>query len=137
MSFKRDFKQAQERITADMEKRIRAGALQLFASVIERTPVGNPDLWQTPAPPGYIGGTARGNWQTTLGAPATGAIGHRSEQQAMSEASLTTARYTLADTLYLANNLPYIQRLEDGYSGQAPAGMVAVSVNSFTEAMRK
>jgi len=29
---------------------------------------------------------------------------------------------------WVYNNLPYIQRLEDGYSKQAPAGMVAIAL---------
>lgn len=30
--------------------------------------------------------------------------------------------------IYLQNNLPYASRLEDGYSGQAPGGMVGLTV---------
>jgi len=33
--------------------------------------------------------------------------------------------------IYLTNNLPYAQRLEEGYSQQAPAGMVALTIQEF------
>ena len=34
-------------------------------------------------------------------------------------------------TMYLTNSLPYAQRLESGWSGQAPAGMVKVTIANF------
>ena len=36
------------------------------------------------------------------------------------------------DAIYLVNNLPYAQRLENGWSTkQAPNGMVALSIQKF------
>ena len=35
------------------------------------------------------------------------------------------------DVIYLTNNLPYAVPLEEGYSKQAPAGMVALTVQDF------
>ena len=32
---------------------------------------------------------------------------------------------------YITNNLPYIMRLEFGYSKQAPAGMARITVDRF------
>jgi hypothetical protein len=48
-------------------------------------------------------------------------------------ASMTQALTALASLApysiaYIQNNLPYAQRLEDGWSKQAPAGMVALSL---------
>jgi len=131
MSFELEMRAAELKITQASEKAIRATALQLFTQVIERTPVGNPDGWKNPAPPGYIGGTARGNWRTAIGRPETATVDNRPEAQATGEVNLAVARFTLADTIHLSNNLPYIQRLENGWSQQAPAGMVAVTVNEF------
>jgi len=39
----------------------------------------------------------------------------------------------LGDIVYLANNLPYAQRLEDGWSQQAPEGMVKLTVQRFQQ----
>ena len=38
---------------------------------------------------------------------------------------------------YLVNNLPYIRRLEQGWSQQAPAGMVAVTVSEFQQTVAR
>lgn len=35
--------------------------------------------------------------------------------------------------LWISNNLPYARRLEYGYSGQAPAGMVRITVRQYRE----
>ncbi len=35
------------------------------------------------------------------------------------------------DTIYITNNLPYAEALEDGHSGQAPAGWVKLSVEEI------
>lgn len=135
MSFEREMRAAELKITDACEKSIRATALQLFTQVIERTPVGNPDGWKSPGPPGYIGGTARGNWRTAIGQVNTQEVGLRPESQAIGEVNMAAARFTLADTMHLSNNLPYIERLENGYSQQAPAGMVSVSVSEFERAI--
>lgn len=39
------------------------------------------------------------------------------------------------DTIWISNNLPYIVTLEEGHSKQAPAGMVAVSIEEVNVAM--
>jgi len=36
------------------------------------------------------------------------------------------------DAIVISNNLPYAQRLENGYSSQAPAGMVAITVAEWS-----
>lgn len=129
----------------------RAAILQLSRSVILNTPVGNPDLWVTKDsngnyvdyiayrgyPTGYIGGTARGNWQASIGTPATGTLDRPdadgSDSLADVQAQLERA---VGDLYYLTNNLPYIRRLEyDGWSTQAPGGMVRIAVAEFDEAV--
>jgi hypothetical protein len=42
-----------------------------------------------------------------------------------------TSNVQLGQRLFITNNLPYAQRIEDGYSQQAPAGMVKVTINEF------
>lgn len=108
---------------------VRVVAIECFGGVIMGTPVGNPSLWQSPAPPGYTGGTARANWQLTNGAPAQGEVAATDGGTATRSAVISeiprlqfTGRYTLA------NNVPYIEKLEDGWSTQAPQGMVKLNV---------
>ena len=108
---------------------VRVVAIECFGGVIMGTPVGNPSLWQSPAPPGYTGGTARANWQLTNGAPAQGEVATTDGGTATRSAVISelprlqfTGRYTLA------NNVPYIEKLENGWSTQAPQGMVKLNV---------
>ena len=108
---------------------VRVVAIECFGGVIMGTPVGNPSLWQSPAPPGYTGGTARANWQLTNGAPAQGEVAATDGGTATRSAVISelprlqfTGKYTLA------NNVPYIEKLENGWSTQAPQGMVKLNV---------
>ena len=96
-------------------------ALEMFRRVILRTPVDT--------------GRARGNWQTTIGAPAIGTVDAKdpSGRAAIAKATAVglTWRARTGASILLTNNLPYIERLEHGYSKQAPSGMVAITVAEF------
>lgn len=105
-------------------------ALELFKRIIFRTPVGNPDLWSHPPPPGYVGGRARGNWQMsfqTLNNNETGAI-DPSGTGTLSSGMGSLVQAQPFGTIWIFNNVPYIIPLEYGWSGQAPAGMVRISL---------
>lgn len=86
-------------------------ALQVLSGVVLKTPVDT--------------GRARGNWQTT--------INQAPDSELLSANPIGDGVAALADlppfvAIYISNNVPYINRLEDGYSRQAPAGMVAVTL---------
>lgn len=91
-----------------VERTVRAVKLELFRSVILDTPVDT--------------GRARGNWQATLDNPATEEIENESMSVALAGVAANLGKVN--DVSFLANNLPYIEELEDGSSKQAPAGMV-------------
>jgi hypothetical protein len=82
------------------------------------TPVGNPSLWQRPAPKGYVGGYARQAWVAALnGLPGPGAAGAAPVEVAL--------QVKIGTTFTMANYAPYIRRLEfDSWSSQAPDGFV-------------
>ncbi len=112
---------------------IRGTLLDMTRKVIFRTPVGNPSLWQDPPPPGYVGGTARGNWQATIGNPAQGEL-NRTDQNGQSTVADAAPMTEAApgNVYYLTNNVPYIERLESGaWSSQAPQGMVRVTLSEL------
>jgi hypothetical protein len=82
---------------------------------------------------------ALSNWIVTLDGKNVGRIdphfyGERgSTQKASAAQTIAQARQVLKNkkpgqTIYITNNLPYIRRLNEGYSGQAPAGFVERSV---------
>jgi len=99
-------------------------AFDLFRRVVSKSPVGNPTLWQNPsaAPPGYVGGRFRANWQITVGTPATG------EVSGVAIPNATLGAVPPFTTIWITNNVPYADRLENGWSGQAPLGIVSVSI---------
>lgn len=106
-------------------------ALEVFRRIILKTPVDT--------------GRARGNWLCTISVPAiamqkgedwfqgqTSGDFDKSGRAAIEEASNQVLSWKPGDVaIFLTNNLPYIQRLEEGYSGQAPAGMVAITIAEF------
>ena len=95
--------------------------LSVFRRIIVRTPVDT--------------GRARGNWQASFGQPRGDTIDRndKSGTLAVSAAIASAASWKPATdgSFFITNNLPYIGRLENGYSRQAPAGMVAITVTEF------
>lgn len=87
------------------------------------TPIGDPSLWSRPAPPGYVGGRARGSWNAEVGTVPEAGPGDAESADAQVEAAI--AEFEPGDTLYTALTVPYARRLEfDGWSQQAPDGFV-------------
>jgi hypothetical protein len=99
-------------------------ALEMFKRVIYKTPVDT--------------GRARANWQVTIGSQASGTveIDDKSGGATMSKATAASAGFNAGDTIYLTNNLPYIRKLEEGSSQQAPTGMVALTVQEFAAVVK-
>lgn len=124
----------------------RKAALDLFAQVVERTPVGNPELWAVNVtrkakglplykPAGYVGGRARASWNASIGSPNMSVTTGR---DATGEATKDKIRAQISSDLngrdiWLMSNLPYIRVLEYGHSGQSPSGMVRVSVTQWQD----
>ena len=98
---------------------VRKIALELFSRVILKSPVDT--------------GRFRGNWQVAIGALPNGTLDleDRTGQATISAATARTAGVEAGDIIYLTNNLSYGPRLEEGYSQQAPAGMVALTIQEF------
>lgn len=87
-------------------------ALELHAELTESTPIDT--------------GWARSNWQMVVGAPASGVVG--SPENPGSPPMVTS--YKLGQgPINITNNVPYIQRLNDGWSQQAPAGYVEAAID--------
>ena len=91
----------------------------VFAGVIEISPVDK--------------GRFKANWQPAIGSAPSGIIEATDPSGAMVMAKVSgvVAGVKAGDVIYMVNNLPYARRLEDGYSKQAPAGMVALTVQRF------
>lgn len=94
-------------------------ALEAFSRVILRTPVDK--------------GRARGSWQVQIGSVPTGTIDLNDKTGAatISKVQAAASGMEAGDVIYLASNLPYIMKLEEGHSDQAPAGMVGLTVQEL------
>jgi len=109
MSFSGDIRSFTTKTTQAHGKIARVATLELFNGVIRATPVDT--------------GRARGNWQTSVGAPVNGEIAREGDAAALAEVEAKTPQGA-GQITYLSNNLPYIEELENGSSTQAPEGMV-------------
>jgi hypothetical protein len=103
-------------------------AVNLTAELIEVTPV---DV-----------GWARANWVPNLGAPYTGSGEPPTKpgpmDDAVQQAGLNDVlAFKLADgAIFVSNRVPYIRRLNDGSSDQAPAGFVEAAVDKVLASSR-
>ena len=115
-----------------VEMAVRRVAFAIDRALVMSTPVGNPDLWKRPAPKGYVGGRARANWIPTLNTPSQVPSERKDKQGSATIALLApvTQNYRLGDTLWLSNSLPYIVRLNEGHSTQAPSGYVEMAIET-------
>jgi hypothetical protein len=126
----RDFAKRMKRHGANVEKNatalVRKCALAIDGAVVMATPVDT--------------GRARSNWQVSLNAPASGQIeayapgeagstGGANARAALDQGKETISKFdTPGGAIHITNNLPYIGRLNDGHSAQAPAGFVQTAV---------
>jgi hypothetical protein len=142
-TFKADIAAFAKKANESADKTVRMVSLELFTAIIKSTPVGDPSLWQDQEAAaravanGYVGGRARGNWQSSVGSSESGVIdGVREESAAISalEAGIGGA----GEVTYLTNNLPYIMPLEEGHSSQAaPAAMVRGNMERVSQMIAK
>lgn len=112
-----------ERIVNERLDRVgRAVGLELLRRLMLATPVDT--------------GRAKGNWNASIGDEDPADNPARREQQALSEGAARIAPLRLSrqgEKLFLTNGVPYIGRLNDGYSKQAPAAFIQLT----TQAMRE
>lgn len=131
MSFAQDIQKFAQHCIDNADLVVRKTVLDVGKSLVERTPVGNPELWKNPdnKPDGYVGGHARANWSHSIGALVNqefkeiDATGGASIDRIVGSVPVKAA----GKVHYIQNSLPYMQALEDGHSTQAPAGIVAVT----------
>lgn len=107
--------------------------VQVSNLVIEATPVGNPDLWQSPAPPGYTGGRARGSWLSSVDFPMLeepGTIDPDGEATKDRAKADIDGLIEFGSKSYLASAVPYMQRLNEGWSTQEPADFIDRAIDT-------
>ncbi len=137
-TFAIDIAKFAEKTNKNMRLLVRRIVIDVFGRVIFKTPVGNPTIWKPlpsgkprKPPPGYVGGRLRGNWQASVGIPAMGELPLRGEAEATGAAAATATAWNGEGSIFLVNNLPYAEAVEDGHSTQTPAGMVRVTLVEY------
>ena len=98
---------------------VRKISLEMFTRVVLKSPVDT--------------GRYRANWQVAIGSIPQGTleIDDVTGQIAINKIEAATLQVEAGDVITLVNNLPYGPRLENGHSQQAPAGMVALTIQEF------
>lgn len=100
-----------------------------------RSPVGDATYWTHPAPAGYVGGRFRANWQLGVNVKASGTVQANDTNGTIALPAIIAGlpEEAAGNVFYLSNNLPYAQRIEDGWSRQAPQGLVGLTAIKFQQ----
>ena len=107
---------AEREIPAAVAEASRGLALAVLEGVVARTPVES--------------GRARANWQASPGRPPTGVLDETDMdgRSTVARCRAAIARARPFETIWIVNNLPYVEDLEQGSSRQAPRGMAAATL---------
>lgn len=108
--------------TQEMMRRV---ALDIDSALVLTTPVDT--------------GRARSNWQVSIGKSALGTVDTPvSPSEAIGNAKSELSKLRDSDSsVHITNNLPYIQRLNEGWSPQQPAGFVDQAIATVVGSIHK
>lgn len=122
-----------KRVAVDVPKNadeiVRKVALAADQTIVMATPVDT--------------GRARANWQVGIGNAPSGTVDYAggaggSISYAIGAAkSVVTTYKGQPGGIWLVNNLPYIQRLNEGWSAQAPAKFVEQAIDTAVSAIKE
>jgi len=116
IQFKADLAKFAEQLKIEKARVVQKVVLDLWTGITRRTPVDT--------------GRARANWFVTEGAPS-GNVEHADAKEPNSVPAPTAPNVnaiTGEKSVFIINNLPYIEALENGHSKQAPNGMVRLAI---------
>ena len=122
MSFESDWQKISQKLDRVLSEGIRATLFEVGTAIIKETPVDT--------------GRARGNWQASVNSASGAELSRTSEGAAIVQLS-QEASAAIGNTFFFTNNVPYIRRLEYGYSDQAPQGMVRRNLQNFNRLLAK
>ena len=118
-SFADQMKAWERKAERKMDLAVRKIALEMFRRIILKSPVDT--------------GRFRGNWHLAIGSVPEGTLelDDKTGTATIAKGAATAMGFNAGETIFFANNLPYARRLEEGYSQQAPNGMVALTIQEF------
>ncbi|EEW2576068.1 HK97 gp10 family phage protein [Escherichia coli] len=111
-------------VEEDIGKKMRFISLQLLNEIVSRSPVDT--------------GRFRANNQVSIGFPeySTTDATDKNGAATLQQGSSVIAQGKPYSIIYIQNNLPYAEPLENGHSQQAPVGIYAVSFHGVTQAYK-
>lgn len=131
-SFEASLAEFAEQAKGAIDKVCREVIIEVGSSVIRMSPVDT--------------GRFRGNWQFSIDAPKQGALERFGAAEATAELIDGALQFQAGQSAYIVNNVPYALKLEfggyngptekvdsDGYSRQAPGGMVRITLDRFEQ----
>jgi hypothetical protein len=139
MTFALDLQRFAEKTRGKADEAVGAVVIGIASRLDERSPVGDGSYWITPPPAGYVGGHFRGNWQLGVGTIPAGEIAGADPTGERTLGRITAAvpGEAAGKVYWIANNAKYARRLEDGWSRQAPQGLVGLTVIEFQQIVRQ
>lgn len=120
-SFAQQLQQYRDETLETMDEVFRRVMIEIGTTVIRLSPVDT--------------GRFRGNWQFTVDAPASASLDNLDPDghETIAKLAADVQHLSYGQTAYLVNNLIYAIALEYGHSGQAPAGMVRITLAGFQQ----
>ena len=112
-TFAADLRKFAERTNKSLDDTCRGVAIKWFSSTVMSTPVDT--------------GRLRGNWLVSQGSPITAELARFDKSGSIVQGEIVQSVGGVGTVNYLTNNLPYAERIEYGWSNQAPSGMVRVN----------
>lgn len=126
-SFALNISQFAERAGAAADLVVRKVCLDLMSDITNNTPVDT--------------GRARANWFASINTPVSTTVEYSGSPASAAVQAVGNAQVAISqapgNVFWISNNLPYIYRLEfEGWSKQAPNGMVRLAIDRAQRAMR-
>lgn len=134
MNFSANIAKFVQRTKLSTDLVLRKVALDGFVGVTKRSPVRT--------------GRFRGSWRIGINrvddtvnevvsteTPGSLSLGLAGEELGKATAALAAAHF--GDTIHITNNLPYAERIENGWSDQAPQGVLALTFEELKENISK
>ena len=114
-----------ENVQRQAERRVKQVATKAFQEISDSSPVDK--------------GTFRANWNVSIDSIDRSADLDKTIEDVAANVTKATAvlagQELLGKTVYISNSVPYANKIENGYSPQAPAGVVAPAVTRITNAV--
>ena len=120
--FAKRIRRRADSIVEEVDKTVVETAIAIDQIVVVETPV--------------LNGFARGNWDVGINTPITDFDEGKADKDGNSTINRNNGKILTrqnGQTIYLSNPTPYIGRLNDGWSAQAPKGFVQQAVKTGAE----